>query len=509
VKAPTWRTWLTALVVASSGVTFAAVSIWALNVGAILSSLRLVQLVAVEVVACAAVLAVVAKRRGNLTAWAMTLSVGGLLFGAGDALARRVGTPGAWALFVVAVSSCAVLLHRVAASNLRSVRILAFWLSVFLLLQPPLSIVLDRDDNLSRILASADLPVVNMGSAEDFYVVVLDGYASLATLRDDFSFDSPLRNVLMSEGFEVAEAAWSPSTWTHVAVATLLNLEMPLLGGEGVTDADSAVLLGMIRGNARLFSMFHEAGYALTYVESGWVGSVCSDVPDVCIRRPFVDDAIQTVIDRSLIGDLAEGRWGHAFARAGIRSLGEVERMLGELGTNGANDMVFAHVMLPHGPYVLGSDCELTGTLVPDPANDQAAQANGHIARAAYLTQVRCVDSWLTEIAAQVPENAAVVITGDHGTLFRGQILRGAATWSADDIAERARTFLATKLPASCSRNSSASGSLEAMMDSSDCLLGTHLDRTATETLWLLGSGGVPRCIKQPSEDLAIVDVPC
>ena len=502
---PTWRSFAAALLVASSGVTYSAMSVWSRNF-AQLTPLRLVQLVALEVVLCGGGLAVVAWRGGHLTAWAVTFSLAGLLFGAGDALAQRVGTSGAWVLFLVGVAFCAVLLQRVADTHIRSLRVVALWLSLFLLLQPIISIVLGREVSPARIVASPALVTTNTGVAEDFLLVVLDGYASIATLRDQFSFDSPLSNVLTKEGFEVVDSAWSPSTRTLVSISSLVNLAVPLVTGDGLTGGDVAVLLNMIRGDGRLFSMFRKAGYEVTYIESGWMGSVCGETVTTCIRRPFVDEAVQAVVDRSLLSEFAKNRWGHAFALAGLRALAELEQTLPGLGANGTNDMVFAHVILPHDPYVLGSDCQTTGTLV-----FEAGDAGSHpeTPRAAYLKHVNCVDQWLTRIAAIVPEGVAVVLTGDHGTLFRGQMSRPPATWSAEDIAERAQTFLATKLSPWCANNTSVAGSLEAVMDASACLLATRMDRAATETLWLFSEDALPRCITLPGADLAIVDVPC
>jgi hypothetical protein len=112
-------------------------------------------------------------------------------------------------------------------------------------------------------------------------------------------------------------------------------------------------------------------------------------------------------------------------------------------------------------------------------------------------------------LAASIPQDAAVVFTADHGTLFRGQMSRAPATWSAEDIAERSQVFLATRLPASCSAGSNPAGSLEAVMDATDCLLATHVDRSSTETLWLFSDQAVPRCIELPGSDWAIADVPC
>ncbi len=493
VRTPTLRSFLVSLLVALSGVTYSAMAVWSGN--AHVPPLRLVQLIALEAALYAGVLALVAWRGGDLTVSAVTLSLAGMLFGSGGALAERIGAAGAWAFFFLSVGACLALLKRVAASNVNSLRVLAVWLSTFLFLQPVLSVVLDRDVSQSSVVASPALVDGNTGLLKDFVLVVFDGYTSPATLRDEFSFDSPLRNPLTEEGFEVVDSAWSPSTRTMFSISALLNFGSPLTTGEGVTGGDIAALVDMIRGDARLFSMFRDAGYQLTYVESGWVGSVCGEAADTCVRRGFVDEAVQTVIDRSLLNDFAMRRWGHAFAQGGLRSLNELERIIRDMDANGANDIVFAHVVLPHGPYVLGSDCQTTGTRIDEPA-DPGSQ--DEIFRAAYLEQVNCVDRWLAPLAASIPQDAAVVFTADHGSLFRGQMSRAPATWSAEDIAERSQVFLATRLPESCSASSNLSGSLEAVMDATDCLLGTHVDRTATETLWLFSDEAVPRCIELP-----------
>ena len=507
--APIWRPFLSAVVLASSGVTFGAMSVWAQNFPVISSPLRLLQLIALEVIACMSVLAIVGIRRGNLTPVAMTMSLAGLLFNAGGALSMRFGIVGAVALLVVVTTACAVLTHRVAQTNTRQLQGVALWFSIFLLIQPPLTVALNREAIPSSIVESAPLPTRNTGSAEDFFLVVLDGYASFATLRDEFSHDNQIQAILLEEGFQLVDAAWSASTRSEVAIAGLVNFGVPLDKGNDLAVADSVVLHAMISGDARLFAMFGEAGYTLTYVESGWIGSVCGPAVDVCIRRLFVDEAVRTVADTSLVGHLRGTPWSHASARAGLHTLEETGRLMGELGTNGVNDLVFAHVMLPHGPYVLGSDCMTTGADVLDPADERSVRALGPSLRAAYLEQVGCVNLWIADLAAQAPDNAAVMLTGDHGSLFRGQMLRDVSVWNAADIAERAQTFLASKLPAACGDNSGSSSSLEVLMDVSDCLLDTDLDRANAEKLWLFGNGPLPRCIEKPQGNTAISDIRC
>jgi hypothetical protein len=133
---------------------------------------------------------------------------------------------------------------------------------------------------------------------------VLDGYASFSTLRGEFSWNSGIPDMLGQRGFETVDAAWSPSTWSLVAIPSLVSLKVPLTGGSGLEKADVAGLFDTISGNARLFSMFRSAGYEFTYIESGWSGSVCGEVIDTCMRRPFVDEAVQAVVESSLVGDL-------------------------------------------------------------------------------------------------------------------------------------------------------------------------------------------------------------
>ena len=509
MRAISGRTFLTAVLVASSGVTFGAMSVWARNFAAILSPLRLVQLILVEVIVCAVVLALAASSSWNLTATALTLSLGGLLFSSGEAISQRLGQPASLLSFFLGISALAILTFRLAASNERVLGTLAVFISLFFLLQPPLTMFLEQDVGQGSSFGAAIPSVRNTGAAEDFFLVVLDGYASFSTLRDEFLWNSSVPDMLGQRGFETVDAAWSPSTWSLVAIPSLLSLEVPLTDGSGLEKADVAGLFDTISGNARLFSMFGSAGYEFTYIESGWSGSVCGEVIDTCRRRPFVDEAVQAVVESSLVSDLVHRYWGHSFSRAGLHSLSEVERAVSDLGANGKSDLVFAHVMLPHEPYMLGPECQMMGASSVDPFDERSEGLDLATLKAAYLAQVGCVDRWLDRITAHIPRETAAVITGDHGSLFRGQMLRDPSTWSPADIAERSQTFLAFKLPASCRPGSPVSSSLQALMDASDCLLGTRLDRSLTEKVWLLGRGPTPRCIKQPQADMAISDVPC
>jgi hypothetical protein len=69
---------------------------------------------------------------------------------------------------------------------------------------------------------------------------------------------------------------------------------------------------------------------------------------------------------------------------------------------------------------------------------------------AGYRGQRACLNELILSTIADLPSDASVVITADHGTDFLGQLEKEPKDWSAADIEERFRIFHAARLPNPC-----------------------------------------------------------
>jgi hypothetical protein len=486
--------------VATVGVTFRIWVIWANNLQAISPPVRIIQMLGMGVGVCLLLLSIVAVVGGNVMAAGSSIALIGLVLGSGDALMRVFGRLGGWLVFV-SISVCIVaVLPRWSRSRPEMLRASAFGLIAFLAVQPVFSVVSNLPSSTDRVeMAPIPRPVRN-GHPADLFVVILDEYASPATLEEFGGRFESFRNQLTTQGFLVQERAWSHATSTTVAVGGLANLGVPLKSRQPLTKSEDARLFSLIGGGGRLFELFHKAGFGITYIESGWYGSACRRAIDSCVKRLFVDDVVEQVINPSLVGDLWNQQTPGAFALGGLHALQSAVSVAEEVSANGQNDLVFAHVLLPHFPYRLNEGCERS--LISEDAASAIQE------REAYLAQVGCVNRWLEALTGKLPPEVAVLITGDHGTTLRRQMFRDPTTWSEAEIAERAGIFLATRFPDTCSAPR-ADMSLIALGQAADCLLGTDVSGSISRKTWLFALDRAARCIEPPTVDTPSIEIEC
>jgi hypothetical protein len=69
---------------------------------------------------------------------------------------------------------------------------------------------------------------------------------------------------------------------------------------------------------------------------------------------------------------------------------------------------------------------------------------------AGYRGQRACVNEMILSTIGDLPRDASVVITADHGTDFLGQLEKEPKEWSAAEVEERFRIFHAARLPRAC-----------------------------------------------------------
>jgi hypothetical protein len=108
---------------------------------------------------------------------------------------------------------------------------------------------------------------------------------------------------------------------------------------------------------------------------------------------------------------------------------------------------VFAHLVLPHEPYIFNADCSHRTPLWPR----TAAESNEPEARTAYVEQIQCTNSKLLQVISELLERSEtppiVILQADHGNGRLGgefATLHGA---SREQIEERIDPFAAYYLP--------------------------------------------------------------
>ena len=123
--------------------------------------------------------------------------------------------------------------------------------------------------------------------------------------------------------------------------------------------------------------------------------------------------------------------------------------ILRDLAGSPANSprLVYAHIGLPHPPFLLDAQCE--GWDNPDPDEWGITPDLSE----PYLMQLRCVNRQVSELIEAIDRSnpdTVVVITGDHGVHLHGQWYVPAEQWTPEIIEESTATLSAYRLPTGC-----------------------------------------------------------
>lgn len=282
----------------------------------------------------------------------------------------------------------------------------------------------------------------------DIFLVVLDGYAGMVAMKDSFDIETPAWvDGLRQRDFDVPGSAWSSYPSTSASIPNLLNMSYPLEAGPGLTLSTRRDLYNIIGGDNVLTKTLSSWGYHTTMVESGWSGSACGPMIDTCVPSAFLDEATYFTLEHTIVGPQILESYGYAFTAGAQRSMLWLLDSAPSITSNQRPDFVFAHVMAPHGPFLLDRHCEVRYKPEAKGVGFHRAGVDEHIREALYLEQASCLDRFMFDLADSIPENATLLFIADHGTDKSRQLTQQPADWDTGDITERFNILMAARSP--------------------------------------------------------------
>jgi hypothetical protein len=264
-------------------------------------------------------------------------------------------------------------------------------------------------------------------AAPDIYLLVMDKYTGAAPLAQHYDTDlAPFEAWLGSRGFLVPRHQRTNYTQTFLVLSSLLNMryldDYPARFGR---QAQSRLLAQPDIENNRLVAFLKGQGYQFVFVPSAF---------DVTRRNRYAD--LQVPEPADVLADLPVA-WYRASAlpvvhRVACRVFGceatrwpyvsesaeELDRKfirLGALPRSARPTFVFAHLLLPHEPYLYRADCSHHRPFWPEVDTGAVAP----VVRALYSEQVACTNKKLQTLIAAIQGRAQkppiILIQGDHG----------------------------------------------------------------------------------------------
>lgn len=317
---------------------------------------------------------------------------------------------------------------------------------ILLLIYPAFRIInysIHTDISEQKITASPASNVMlvpeNPKRLPDIYLIVLDSYTRADALLSDYGFDnSPFLDGLRSMGFYVAECSRANASYTHGSLATMLNMESLLtlnarLADQGLTHQD----IWMLIKHSQVRTLLESIGYQTVAFDSGFEWTRLSDA-DVYLKysglpyekqvaQPFEVMLIHTtalLIWSDFTYQPTTGYNPTPWADINFEFDDHINRArytlneLPKLASYPGPKFVFAHILVPHYPFVFKPN----GDILTDPKffdynvsqpSDASVRAEG------YTNEIQFDNNRMLEILPTLIKKSSIppiiILMGDHG----------------------------------------------------------------------------------------------
>ncbi len=334
--------------------------------------------------------------------------------------------------------------------GLTPTRWLITWGAFILVISPLTTIVMDLFEAPPESNVSLDVAPGAVHSTQDVVIVIADAYPAVSVLEEFYSFDnSSFVEALRGRGLVAGDVL---ANYSHTTLSVPSLLQMDYVADDSLLNgSDVEALLAVIRGENSFAGILENSGYESVYVESGWLGARCGPSVTVCVKAPWPDETLYDIAYRTLLRDMPGFVTGTSFNKGAMHAIQWLETDLETYLSNDRPDYIYVHILAPHPPLFLNSECEadrgveLGGFSITYPG---ISESENQARRDAYVSQVECVNGVVLDVADMAIEwGANLVFLGDHGPDGQAQLFVNGGDWTQSQIAERLGTFAATYTP--------------------------------------------------------------
>ena len=262
--------------------------------------------------------------------------------------------------------------------------------------------------------------VDNEGPSErDIYYLIFDRYASGQTLSEIYGFDnSTFLDELTRRGFYVAADSQANYLKTASSLAASLSMDyLPVadLRARATSDDDWRPVYDMLLGGYAVEERLRAAGYTYVHIGSIFSPTATNSDADLVLRYSAKSEFESVLIDTTLLGGLGRlapneqaGDKRRPYRLNTIYQLNRLDEMADVPGPK----FVFAHVLLPHPPWLFDQDGDYVS---PEVAATRSSREN-YLEQLQYANQriLRLLDRLLREDDASDP---IILLQADEGPL--------------------------------------------------------------------------------------------
>ncbi len=251
----------------------------------------------------------------------------------------------------------------------------------------------------------------------DIYYIILDGYARSDVLLNIFDYDNTaFIDYLVSKDFYVADESRSNYMATFLSLASSLNMEYlhDLPEQVGINSKDRSVPYEMIDKNT-LSRYLRSQGYKLVNFSSGWGPTDFISFADENYRGGYFNEFEWTLFNTTMLASLNSRIAADDLAK---RLKYNFEK-LGSVSTRSAPTFVFAHMLIPHPPFLFDSNGNLVDQSIFKLQGDEVWSHKN-----AYIEQVMFVNKMVERVVDKILNTSdnppIIILQADHGSASSG-----------------------------------------------------------------------------------------
>jgi len=295
--------------------------------------------------------------------------------------------------------------------------------AITLVIIPAISIVVNETNYTGKyatVTGEMDInsdDLVKPETLPDIYYIILDRYASASTLREVYDFDnSEFINYLSSKGFYVANESRANYTKTRSSLASSLNMDYInyLSDQYGEKYQDLGPIYEIMEDNV-VWRLLKSVGYEFVYFGSWWEPTRENVYADVSSSYAQIPDFTNLVLKTTLaypiaatLGLIDDSSTTHY--NCALYTFNHIA----EMSDNVEPIYVFAHMLLPHPPYVFDKEGNY---LTAEAASKKSREVN-------YIEQLTATNDMATELIDGLLSSSKVrpiiILQADEGPFPRG-----------------------------------------------------------------------------------------
>ena len=270
----------------------------------------------------------------------------------------------------------------------------------------------------------SSVPEPDASQLRDVYYIVLDAYGRSDLLLDTLDYDnSDFLRTLEEMGFYVAHCAQSNYAKTDLSLSSALNMDYVTALDATLTpeNTDRVPLWNLIKDN-RVQEKFRSLGYSTVAFETGFYFSQLNnlDIFYTPQRNGFNEFEI-LYVQTTLLRLFDDAGWFARFHytpedRKRELILFDLQK-LQELPAIPGPKFVFAHLVIPHQPFVFGSDGE--PLVIAEKVHKGQTYYTERDYRLGYVNQLQFISTRIAQVVEGIIKNSTVppiiMIQGDHG----------------------------------------------------------------------------------------------